>query len=72
MTQASYLRALAVLEKGITIFPDDWKLPYLAGEIYTQDLQTTDPAQRRAWDERGTLLTESAIRKPKAPVEEKR
>jgi tetratricopeptide (TPR) repeat protein len=68
-TQASYLRALAVLEKGITIFPDDWKLPYLAGEIYTQDLVTKDPAQQRAWDERGTRLTESAIRKPGAPVE---
>ena len=50
-------------------FPDDWKLPYLAGQIYTQDLETKDPAQRRAWDERGTLLTESAIRKPGAPLE---
>jgi tetratricopeptide (TPR) repeat protein len=69
VTQASYLRALAVLEKGIAIFPDDWKLPYLAGQIYTQDLVTTDPAQQRAWDERGTLLTESAIRKPGAPLE---
>jgi hypothetical protein len=66
---AAYLRALAVLDQGGRQFPDDWKLPYLAGEIYTQDLQTTDPAQRRAWDERGTLLTESAIRKPKAPIE---
>jgi hypothetical protein len=66
---AAYLRALAVLDDGGRQFPDDWKLPYLAGEIYTQDLQTTDPAQRRAWDERGTLLTESAIRKPNAPAE---
>jgi len=64
-----YLRAIAVLEAGAQRFPDDWKLPYLAGEIYTQDLQTTDPAERRAWDERGTLLTESAIRKPNAPAE---
>ncbi|HET9990063.1 MAG TPA: hypothetical protein VFQ65_16145 [Kofleriaceae bacterium] len=69
VTQASYLRALAVLEKGIALFPDDWKLPYLAGQIYTQDLVTTDPKQQRAWDERGTLLTESAIRKPGAPLE---
>jgi hypothetical protein len=63
------LRAVAVLEAGARVFPDNWKLPYLAGEIYTQDLQTKDPAQRRAWDERGTLLTESAIRKPNAPAE---
>jgi hypothetical protein len=66
---AALLRALAVLDAGGRQFPDDWKLPYLAGEIYTQDLKTTDPAQRRAWDERGTLLTESAIRKPNAPIE---
>ena len=66
---AAYQRALAVLEAGAQQFPDDWRLPYLAGEIYTQDLTTKDPAQRRAWDERGTLLTESAIRKPNAPAE---
>ncbi|HEX3479884.1 MAG TPA: hypothetical protein VHT91_32915 [Kofleriaceae bacterium] len=66
---AALLRALAVLDAGARQFRDDWKLPYLAGEIYTQDLKTTDPAQRRAWDERGTLLTESAIRKPNAPIE---
>jgi hypothetical protein len=69
VTQASFLRALAVLEKGIAVFPDDWKLPYLAGQIYTQDLVTKDPVQQRAWDERGTLLTEAAIRKPGAPLE---
>ncbi|HEX4417378.1 MAG TPA: hypothetical protein VH165_05735 [Kofleriaceae bacterium] len=66
---AAYLRALAILDAGAQQFPSDWKLPLLAGEIYTQDLQTRDPAQRRAWDERGTLLTESAIRKPNAPAE---
>ena len=65
----AYQRALAVLDAGSQQFPDDWKLPYLAGEIYTQDLQTTNPAERRAWDERGALLTESAIRKPNAPAE---
>jgi hypothetical protein len=66
---AAALRAIAVLDAGAQQFPDDWKLPYLAGEIYTQDLKTSDPVQRRAWDERGTLLTESAIRKPNAPSE---
>jgi len=47
--QTTYLRAIALLERGIVEFPDDWKIPFLAGQIYTQDLQTTDPAQRRAW-----------------------
>jgi hypothetical protein len=63
------LRAVALLERGMREFPDDWKLPYLAGQIYTQDLRSDDPAQRRAWDEKGTLLIESAIRKPGAPKE---
>ena len=34
-------------------------------EIYTQDLQTDDPAKRREWDEKGTLLAESSVRKPR-------
>jgi hypothetical protein len=69
VTRDTYLRAIAVLERGATEFPDDWKLPWLAGQIYTQDLKTDDPAERRAWDERGTLLVESAIRKPGAPAD---
>lgn len=68
--QASYLHAIEVLDRGMTEFPDDWKLPELAGQIYTQDLVTSDPAQRRAWNEKGVLLVESAIRKPGAPIGE--
>jgi hypothetical protein len=67
--QSTYLRAAAILERGMAKFPEDWKLPYLAGQIYTQDLVTKDPHQRRAWDEKGTLLVESAIRKPGAPAQ---
>lgn len=66
--QDVYLRAIALIERGRTRFPHDWRLPYLAGQIYTQDLVTEDPKQRREWDERGTLLIESAIRKPGAPA----
>ncbi len=63
------LRAIALLERGAREFPHDWRLPNLAGQIYTQDLVTEDPAQRRAWDEKGLLLIETAIRKPGAPAE---
>jgi len=66
--QAVYQRAIALLERGTHAFPDDWRLPYVAGQIYTQDLKTDDRAQQRAWDERGTLLIETAIRKPGAPM----
>jgi tetratricopeptide (TPR) repeat protein len=65
--QTVYQRAISLLERGMKRYPDDWHLPYLAGQIYTQDLVTEDPKQRRAWDERGILLIESAIRKPGAP-----
>ena len=67
--QDAYLRAIAILERGRELFPDDYRLPYLAGQIYTQDLVTNDPAQRRDWDEKGTLSIESALRKPGAPAE---
>jgi hypothetical protein len=49
-------------------FPQDWQLPFVAGQIYTQDLKTDNPVLRRAWDEKGVLLVESAIRKPGAPA----
>ncbi len=67
--QSSYLRAAALLERGAREFPNDWRLPNLAGQIYTQDLQSDDPKQVRAWQEKGTLLVESAIRRPGAPAD---
>lgn len=63
------LRAIAVLERGIAEFPNDWKIPNLAGQMYTQDLQSDDPAQQRAWQEKGILLVESSLRKPGASPE---
>jgi len=63
-----YMRAIALLERGSQVFPENWRIPNLAGQIYTQDLHTDDPLQRRAWDEKGTRLVESAIRKPGAPA----
>jgi hypothetical protein len=63
-----YLRAIAVLEIGMQHFPADYKLPQLAGEIYLLDLRTDDPAERRAWDERGSALLERSLRKPNAPA----
>jgi hypothetical protein len=69
VNNAAFLRAIGVLERGAAQFPELWKLPYLASQIYLQDLQTDDSTQRRAWDDEGLLLIESAIRKPNAPAE---
>jgi hypothetical protein len=67
--QAIYLRTIALLERGTKEFPSNWRIPNLAGQIYTQDLKTDDPAKRREWDDKGTRLVESAVRKPGAPAE---
>lgn len=67
--QKLQLRAIALLERGARMFPTYYRFPKLAGQIYIADLQTTDPVQRRSWNERGALLLESAARKPGAPAE---
>lgn len=66
VTNATRLRAIALLRKAGEMFPKSSKYPNLAGQIYMVDLETTDSAQRRAWDEQGALLLESAARKPGA------
>ena len=65
---ALQLRAIALLERGASQFPTSYRFPMLAGQIYIGDLATDDPAQRRQWNEKGTLLLESASRKPGAPA----
>ena len=65
--QATYHHAIDLLERGTAAFSEGWQMPLLAGQIYLQDLKTDDPDQRRKWDEKGTLLIESAIRKPGSP-----
>lgn len=67
--QALQLRAIALLERGARMFPTSYRFPMLAGQIYVGDLQTTDPKQRREWNEMGALLLESASRKPGAPAD---
>lgn len=66
---AVQLRAIALLEEGARRFPTNWRFPKLAGQIYLVDLVTDDPAQRRAWDEKGAQLLETAARKPNAPAD---
>jgi hypothetical protein len=68
VTQNVVLRAVALLERGMKLYPREWRLSYLAGQIYTQDLKSDDPRQEREWNQRGVLLVESAIRKPGAPA----
>lgn len=62
-------RAIKLLEIAAKQFPDSWKFPNLAGQIYLVDLETKDPVERRAWDRQGAVLLESSARKPNAPSE---
>lgn len=64
-----YLRAIKVLERGALAFPADPTIPRMAGEIYLLDLKTDNAVERRAWDDAGTALLETAVRKPNAPAE---
>ncbi len=66
---AARLRAIKLLDAAARAYPTYWRYPNLAGQIYLADLKTDDPAQRRQWDEKGTLLLESSARKPHAPAE---
>ena len=68
--EAAHLTAIAILERGMRIYPDRWQYPYLAGQTYVVDLTTTDPVKRRAWNERGVALLEKAVRLPRAPARE--
>jgi hypothetical protein len=68
VTNESHLRAIRLLAAGEAEFPDYWKFPNLAAQIYLVDLKTDDPKQRREWDLKGALLLETAARKPGAPA----
>ncbi len=63
----SHLEAISIFERGMKVFPDRWKYPYLAGQIYLTDLKSPDPAQTRDWTEKGVAMLERAVRMPGAP-----
>lgn len=66
-TEADYLAAIRVLERGADLFPDDWRIPLYAGEIYVTDLHSDDPEKTRAWQAAGARWLERAVRVPGAP-----
>lgn len=66
-TQADYLRIIELLEAAMQRFPKNYRLPQRAGEIYALRLTSDDPAQVRAWKEKGAALLAKAVRLPDAP-----
>jgi hypothetical protein len=69
LDSALALRAVAVLEQGAQRFPDDYKIPKLAGEILLFDVKPVTEAARRGYRERAARYLEAAIRKPHAPAD---
>ena len=66
-TQDDYLAVAQILEEAMARFPDNYRLPLRAGEIYALRLKSDDPAQVRRWKERGHALLARAVRLPEAP-----
>jgi hypothetical protein len=70
LEQRHMIRAAALAEKGVAYFPKDYDIADLAGEIYSVRLKSKDPAEQRAWREKGAMLIEKALRMPGAPADD--
>ena len=72
VNKQSYLDAARLLEQGTRLFPDNWRYPFEAGQIYILDLaflvKKDDPQQERAYNELGVHWLEHAVRLPGAPA----
>jgi hypothetical protein len=76
MTNADYYAVLAIIERGMKEFPENWKLPLRAGEIYARGLTTDewhsawwwggwwDQVWKYAWKAEGAMLLSRAVRLP--------
>ena len=72
VNEQSFLEAARLLEQGSRLFPDNWKYPFDAGQIYVLDLaflkKKDDPQRERAYNELGVHWLEHAVRLPGAPA----
>lgn len=66
-TQEEFRASIAVLERGLRAFPNDWELLWILGLRYAYDLRSDDPAEKRRFLETGAGYLERAMRAPGAP-----
>jgi hypothetical protein len=66
-TTDDLLASIRILERGMQEFPKNCKIPLLAGQVYTVELETDDPEQKARWELEGARLLERAIRLPGCP-----
>lgn len=69
VTNETAERAVAILERGTARYPDDYRIPKLAGEILLFNIKPRDDAERTALRDRAARLLEAAVRKPDAPAD---
>jgi hypothetical protein len=56
------LAAIRILERGMKEFPENCQIPLIAGQIYTVELESDDPAQVKVWQLAGARFLERAVR----------
>ncbi|KAB2901484.1 MAG: hypothetical protein F9K40_08480 [Kofleriaceae bacterium] len=56
------LASIRILERGMEEFPDNCKLPLLAGQVYTVELESDDPEKVQRWQLEGARYLERAVR----------
>lgn len=61
-SQDDLLASIRLLERGMQEFPENCKLPLLAGQVYTVELESDDPEQVARWQLEGVRYLERAVR----------
>lgn len=61
-SQEDLLASIRILERGMVEFPDNCKIPLMAGQVYTVELESTDEEQVKKWQLQGARMLERAVR----------
>lgn len=56
------LASIRVLERGMVEFPQNCKIPLMAGQVYTVELESDDPEEVARWQLLGVRYLERAVR----------
>jgi hypothetical protein len=66
-TSHEFESSVAILERGLQTFPNDWELTWLLGLRYFLDLKSDNPEVQAKYKELGASYIEKAMRLPGAP-----
>ena len=66
-SQEDYRASVAILERGLKVYPHDWEMAWTLGLRYFSDLKSDDAREQRELQEIGASYIERAMRQPNAP-----